>query len=119
MLFRIIYPGKTGRHEDLKTAAREINPTARKDWIGVMSTNEVIEAKVSDVEEGKKLMRHIYRKTGVFPKGYAYVTSGGEIVMRASASSSELKYTLTDINTLLQSTLSTSKTSWTDKTILA
>lgn len=73
MLFRIIYPGKTGRHEDLKTAAREVNPTARKDWIGVMYTNDVIEAKVSDVEEGKKLMRHIYRKTGVFPKGYAYV----------------------------------------------
>lgn len=73
MKFRIVYIGKTGKLNDLEAAAKEINPTAQKTWLGVICPDDCIEATVSSVEEGKELMKKIYKKVPCLPKRYSYV----------------------------------------------
>lgn len=73
MLFRIVFIGKTNHIKELQAAAQEVNPTARMTWLGVICHDDAIEATVKDVDEGKALMKHVYKKVGCFPKYYAYV----------------------------------------------
>lgn len=73
MLFRIVFIGKTNHLKELKAAAQEVNPTARSQWLGICFPDDAIEAEVESVEEGKKLMAHIYKKVNCFPKKYSYV----------------------------------------------
>ncbi len=72
MKFRIIYIGKTGKLNDLEAAAKEINPTAHKTHRGIITPDDCIEATVSSVEEGKDLMKKIYKKVRSLPKCYTY-----------------------------------------------
>lgn len=73
MKFRIVYIGNTHQIDELKAAAQEINPTARSQWLGICLPDDAIEAEVESVEEGKKLMAHIYKKVNCFPKRYSFV----------------------------------------------
>lgn len=75
MKFRIIFIGKTGKLKEIEAAAKEVNPTAKKNWLGVAFPDDIIECEVADVDEGKALMRHIYQKVGLgsFPKRYDYL----------------------------------------------
>ena len=73
MKFRIVYIGNTGCLKELESVAKAINPTARKSWLGIVCQDDCIEATVETVEEGKLLMKQIYKKINCFPKYYSYV----------------------------------------------
>jgi hypothetical protein len=72
MIFRIVYIGNTGCINELKAAAQEVNPTAHYTWLGLVCPDDCIEAKVSSIDEGKALMKHIYDKVNSFPKRYSW-----------------------------------------------
>ena len=72
MIFRIVYIGKTGKIHEIEAVAREINSTANKTWLGTVCPDDCIEVNVDSVEDGKKIMKHIYQKIGQFPKSYSY-----------------------------------------------
>ena len=72
MKFRIVFIGNTGKGKELETAAREINSTANRSWLGLCCPDDIIEAEVKTIEEGKALMKYLYKKVGCFPKRYAW-----------------------------------------------
>ena len=72
MQFRIVFIGKTGSIDQILSSAKEINSTARTTSVGLVCPDDCLEAHVESVDEGKALMKHVYKATKCFPKKYSY-----------------------------------------------
>ena len=72
MKFRIVFIGSTKRLTEIWEAAREVNETAVRTYLGMICPDDCIEADVNSVEEGKALMKKLYDKIDCFPKYYSW-----------------------------------------------